>query len=143
MGRSMQSRHSKILWMTLATAICLILVVGILALSRFRFAETEAELRQRLSDDDVNMLVAWGRQVALDPQSATTRWAEAELPDHLRRVDAKWAARSEFDGHKYLFIHFQGERGKSGLLIANPGAKWPDPASDWSQWSPGLWYHRE
>ena len=28
-------------------------------------------------------------------------------------------------------------------LIADPAAKWPHPASDWSQWSPGLWYHRE
>jgi hypothetical protein len=139
----MPSQRSKIMWVMLTLTVGLILVVGIVAVSRFRFEETEAELRQRLSDDDVNMLVAWGRQVALDPQTATTRWAEAELPDHLRGVDAKWAARSEFNGHKYLFIHFQGERGKSGLLVADRGAKWPDPASDWSQWSPGLWYHRE
>jgi hypothetical protein len=139
----MPSKRSKIIWVTLTLTVGLIVVIGIVAVSRFRFAETEAELRQRLSDDDVNKMVAWGRQVALDPQSATTRWAEAELPDHLRRVDAKWAATSEFDGHRYLFIHFQGARGKSGLLVADPAAKWPDPASDWSQWSPGLWYHRE
>jgi hypothetical protein len=137
----MKSRRSKIIWVTLA--VCLILVVGITAVSRFRFAETEAELRQRLSDDDVNKLVTWGRQVALDPQSSTTRWGEAELPEDLRRIHAKWAARSEFNGHKYLFIYFHGERGKSGLAVAHPEAKWPDPAPDWSQWSPGLWFHRD
>jgi hypothetical protein len=139
----MQPRRSKIFWIALACAMCLMLVVGIVAVSRLRFAETEVELRQWLSDEDVSKLVAWGRQVALDPQSSTARWTEAELPDHLRRIDAKWAATSEFYGHKYLFIHFQGERGKSGLLVADPAAKWPDPAPDWSQWSPGLWYHRE
>lgn len=137
----MQSRCSKIIWTTLAGSACLMLVVvGIVTMSRLRFAETEAELRQRLSDDDLNKLVAWGRQVALDPQSSTARWTEADLPDHLRRIDAKWAARSEFDGHRYVFIQFQGE---SGLLVADAAAKQPRHAPNWSQWSPGLWYHRD
>ena len=100
------------------------------------FGETEAELKARLSEADLAAIVAWGRGTALQTGSE-------ELPEDLRRLGVRWAAVSEFRGEKGVFFYLVSDNGKSGLLVKQPDAGWPDPPHDWSQWSPGVYYHRE
>lgn len=138
----MRVRRKRIVWAAAAAALLLI-VLGSVWIARLRFAESEAELKARLSDADLSALVTWGRGTALAPGAPTTRWAAGDLPEPLRRIGVRWAATSTFAGDTFVFFHLHGENGKSGLLVADPTARWPNPPADWSQWKPGLWYHRE
>ncbi len=135
----MNMRRMRIGLWTLAFAT---IVVGSLWIARLRFAETEAELKARLSEEDLTALIAWSRETALNREAAPRSWEDAELPDQLRRVGVKRAKTNTF-GDKYVFFYLHTGNGKSGLLVAEPTARWPDPPADWSQWRPGLWFHRE